>query len=256
MNWILFSPSEIDSTGRATLSGDRATHIRTVLRAEPGKTLRIGLLNGPLGCGTIESVDSEGVVIQCAFEEAPPPRPAIDLLLAMPRPKVLKRLWSQFAALGVGRIILVNAEKVERYYFDTHILDPEFYTPRLIEGLQQAGDTQIPEVRVERNLKHFLEHDLDSVFPHVGMRLLADPSGSRNLFQYLAEDGSAPRVLLGIGPEGGWTPRELERFKRHGFDLFGLGPRILRTDTACIALLGLVKEIQRASACGSSEIGL
>lgn len=246
MNLILINHEELDASGRTRLTDVRANHIRTVLRAEPGKTLRIGLLNGPFGTGIVEEISDESVTLACEFEAKTPPRPAIDLLLAMPRPKVLKRLWAQFAALGVGRIILTNAEKVERYYFDTHVLDPDFYTARLIEGLQQARDTRLPEVTIVKNLKPFLETES---FPRVGKKLLADPSGSQNIFQTLEENEEkvpmGGNILLAVGPEGGWTSYELELFKEQGFDLFSMGPRILRTDTACVALLGLISEIQR-----------
>ncbi len=246
MNLILITPKELDAAGRARLSDARAEHIRNVLRAEAGKTLRIGLLNGPFGTGTLETVSSDEVVLACEFEAETPPRPSIDLLLAMPRPKVLKRLWAQFAALGVGRIFITNAEKVERYYFDTHILDPDFYNARLIEGLQQARDTRLPEVTIIKSLKQFLENE---PFPTIGKKGLADPSGTQNIFQTLEKPGEKfPRVgktLLAVGPEGGWMPYELEMFKAHGFEVFNMGPRILRTDTACVALLGMISEIQR-----------
>ena len=247
MNLILIHPHEPDSAGLVRLAGERAEHIRHVLKAEPGKTLRIGLLNGPKGCGTVESVSGKEVVLQCEFEEKIPPRPSIDLLLALPRPKVMKRLWAQLAALGVGRIILTNAEKVERYYFDSHILEPDFYNAHLIEGLQQAGDTLLPEVRIIKELKPFLEDELDTIFPNPGARLLADPSGDQNIFQCLEKnDALAPRSAvpqrscLAVGPEGGWTPYELGLFAVHGFQVFNAGPRILRTDTACVALLSLL----------------
>jgi len=288
MNLILIHPEELDATGRARLTDTRAEHIRKVLRAEPGKELRIGLVNGPFGTGTVEVVSPEEVVLACELEAETPPRSTIDLLLAMPRPKVLKRLWAQFAALGVGRIFITNAEKVERYYFDTHILEPDFYNARFIEGLQQARDTRLPEVTIVKNLKPFLENDFLSEFgedkqaptqlvPMSGKKILADPSGDRSLFQCLENVDATPSsrfqpleesaekvptlgtdcvgvqrfarqgqsILLGIGPEGGWTPYELEMFKAQGFDLFGMGPRILRTDTACIALLGMISEIKR-----------
>ena len=244
MNLILIHPHEPDSAGLVRLAGERAEHIRHVLKATPGKTLRIGLLNGPKGCGTVESVSGKEVVLRCEFEEKIPACPAVDLLLALPRPKVMKRLWAQLAALGIGRIILTNAEKVERYYFDSHVLEPDFYNERLIEGLQQAGDTLLPEVRIVKELKPFLEDELNSVFPVSGKKLLADPSGEQNVFQAL-ESAEAAKILMAVGPEGGWTPYELELFAAHGFKIFHAGPRILRTDTACIALLSMVAEIQR-----------
>ena len=92
-----------------------------------------------------------------------PSRPPVDLLLALPRPKVLRRLWAQIAALGVGRIILTNAARVERNYFDTHVLSAACYQPLLIEGLQQARDTRLPAVTVHRQFKVLLEDELDSL---------------------------------------------------------------------------------------------
>ncbi|MBL7016743.1 MAG: 16S rRNA (uracil(1498)-N(3))-methyltransferase [Kiritimatiellales bacterium] len=242
MNLILISPEEAAPDNVVQLTDGRAAHIRTVLRAEPGKTLRIGLLNGPFGAGTVEQISEESVTLSCVWEAALPPRPPIDLLLAMPRPKVLKRLWAQFAALGVGRIFITNAEKVEKYYFDTHVLDPDFYNARLIEGLQQARDTRLPEVTIVRRLCSFLENDLGAVFPRSEKKLLADPSGTQTIFQCLEKSvenfpSIGTRVLLAIGPEGGWTPYELEMLQAHGFEVFGMGSRILRADTACIALL-------------------
>ena len=247
MNLILIQQQEPDLEGRVRLSGERAEHIRGTLRATAGKALRIGLLNGSLGSGIVEAVSQEAVVLRCEFGAKIPPRPAIDLLLALPRPKVLKRLWAQLAALGVGRIILTNAEKVERYYFDSHVLEPDFYNAHLIEGLQQAGDTLLPDVQIVKQLKPFLEDELDSVFPRDGIRLLADPSGAQNIFQCLEMPGAAfpSRVLLAVGPEGGWTLHELALFSAHGFQVFNAGPRILRADTACVALLSMVSELQR-----------
>ncbi len=243
MNLILIHPDELTADGRAHISDVRAKHIRNILRAKPGKKLRIGLLNGPLGTGAVDVVSPEKVVLTCSFEAEPPPRPSIDILLAMPRPKVLKRLWAQFAALGVGRIFITNAEKVERCYFDTHILKPDFYNARLVEGLQQARDTLLPEVVVVKNLKQFLENE---PFPMVGRKRLADPSGTRTIFQTLEDDAeSTSRILLGIGPEGGWMPSELDLFRAHHFEIIGMGSRILRTDTACIALISMLAEARR-----------
>ena len=251
MNLILIFPDELTPESTARLSDYRAAHIRNVLRAAPGKALRIGLLNGPLGTGTVGEISCESVALSCEWESAVPPRPPIDLLLAMPRPKVLKRLWAQLAAIGVGRIILTNAEKVERFYFDTHVLDPEFYNARLIEGLQQARDTRLPEVTVVKQLKPFLESEpfsgigTDCIgapfsFPKVGKKLIADPSGKKTISQCL--EPVPQRCCLAIGPEGGWTPYELEMFERHGFETVGMGKRILRADTACIGLISLLAE--------------
>ncbi len=238
MNLILLYPNEIERE-RAVLCDERARHIRKVLKAGPGKVLRVGLLNGPFGSGTVESVESGSVVLSCAFENELPPVPRVDLLLAMPRPKVLKRLWAQLAALGVGKIILLRAEKVERFYFDSHVIEPDFYTKLLIEGLQQARCTHLPEVLIRPLFKPFMEDAFDGLFGQ-HRKLLADPSGKKRLGDL--ELTEPPRVLLAIGPEGGWTSYELEILQSHGFELFGMGSRILRMDTATIGILGVLAE--------------
>ncbi len=238
MNLILLQPDDFRDDGLAVLSDGRARHIRKVLKAVPGQTLRIGLLNGPLGIGTVLAIDKHEVCLGCVVEEKAPPKPRIDLLLAIPRPKVLKRLWAQLTALGVGRIVLVNAEKVERFYFDSHVLDPTFYNERLIEGLQQARCTHLPEVLVRQRFKPFVEDELDDLFAD-SVKLLADPSGGKRLGEF---NFSKERVLLAVGPEGGWTPYEIEMLGAHGFEVFSMGARILRTDTACIGLLSMLSE--------------
>ena len=126
MNLILLQSEDFRDDGMAELSDQRARHIRKILKAEPGDSLRIGMLNGPQGKGVVLLVDKHKVCLQCVFNTEAPPVSRVDLVLAMPRPKVLKRLWAQLAALGVGRIVLLNAEKVERYYFDSHVIQPDF----------------------------------------------------------------------------------------------------------------------------------
>src|SRR5688572_6364953 len=241
MNLILCEPHEVEVGDEAIvrLTDGRAAHIRSVLRANVGDTLQLGVVDGPKGRGGILTIDDDGVTLRCDFHTAgpPPPRPAVDLLLALPRPKVLRRLWAQLAALGVGRIILTNAERVERHYFDTHILDEATYRPLLIEGLQQARDTRLPLVSIHRQFRILVEDQLDDLFPS-GTRIVADSRSTGTMTSGMA-GASDRRVLIAIGPEGGWNDFELRLLEAHGFRAVGLGSRTLRVDTACTALLAL-----------------
>ena len=245
MNLILCEPGELDPDGVVTLTGPRAVHIRGVLRAQPGDAVRVGVVDGPKGRGTILDLGDGAVALRCELHPEVPPVPPVDLLLALPRPKVLRRLWAQLAALGVGRILLTNAERVERNYFDTHVLDAATYRPLLIEGLQQAGDTRLPRVSVHRQLRPLVEDELGQPTPDE-RRLVAHPGGDASLVTMAGAAGRG-RVLLAIGPEGGWNAFELSLLARHGFATIGMGPRTLRTDTACVALLALVHETLRSA---------
>ncbi|HOX44084.1 MAG TPA: RsmE family RNA methyltransferase [Myxococcota bacterium] len=240
MNLLLLEPGELGPDGRVELADRRAVHAREVLGARPGTRLRAGLLAGPLGEAEVLSDDGRRLVLRFRAGAPPPPRPAVDVLLALPRPKVLRRLLAPLAALGVGRLMLTNAWKVERDYFDTHVLGAAALGAELRLGLEQAQDTWLPEVSVHKHLRALLEDELDGLCPGA-LRLVADPSGRERLHAATAA-GAAARLVLAVGPEGGWIERELELLARHGFRLVGLGPRPLRTDVACLALVALAHD--------------
>jgi RsmE family RNA methyltransferase len=239
MNRILFEKHEIGAAGTVVCADQRAEHIRKVLRAWTGQTVRVGLLDGPCGEALIEALAADAVRLRCHFAASLPALPPTDLLLALPRPKVMKRLWAPLAALGVGRIAIVKAAKVERNYFATHWLQPEYYRPLLIEGLQQAGDTRLPQVTVHRRFRPLIEDRLAELFAGCA-RIVADPAAECRFADLALSTGQ--RALLAVGPEGGWTPFELDLLQANGFKAVRAGERILRADTACIALLALLQE--------------
>lgn len=239
MNLILLEPEEIGADGTAVLRGPRARHVREVLKAAPGHAIRIGVIDGPAGTATV-AADGPEMRVQCDLDGGIPPVPRVDLLLAMPRPKVMNRLWPVLAALGVGRILVSNAWKTERCYFDSHVLEPAHIRAGLMTGLQQAQDTRLPRASVHRQFKKLVEDELDGLGPYAA-RLVAHPGGKAFPFDWLSKLPATSRVLLAVGPEGGWMPFELELLAAHGFLTVSWGPRTLRTDTACAVLLGCLQ---------------
>lgn len=238
MNLILLRPDEIGEDGRVTVAGPRAHHIVSVLRVEVGQPLRVGVLDGSTGIGLVEAAADGQVTLRCRFDGVAPPRPPVDLLLALPRPKVLARLWAPLAALGVGHIMLTNAERVERPYFDSHVLEPARVEAWIIEGLQQARDTRVPVVSVHRRFKVLVEDELDRL-SSASVRLLAHPGAGTSIREAVPKVEDL-RVLLAVGPEGGWNDYERQLLVDHGFHPVTMGPRVLRTDTASVALITLV----------------
>ena len=242
MNLILLEAGELGYSGEVTLSGARAEHLIKVLRVEPGDRVRVGVLDGPAGTATVNRITVDGVALQCTLDPAAPPPPRVDLLLALPRPKVMRRLWAQIAALGVGRVILTNAARVERDYFDAHVLRPDSYGPLLVEGLQQARDTCRPAVSIHKQFRILVEDELHRLCPQ-GLRLVADPAAAATASSIVSgrlREHLEARVLLAVGPEGGWNDFETALLHAHGFESISMGPRTLRTDTACVALLAPV----------------
>ncbi len=237
MNLLVLEPDELLPDGTARLAGRRLAHAREVWNAQSGDRLRAGVVGGPTGTAEILSVDTDLLHVRLDLTEPPPPRPGVDLVLAMPRPKVLKRLLSTVAQLGVDRVVLLAASRVERSYFGSPVLEPESVRRALIEGLEQARDTVLPEVIVRERFRPFVEDEVDALFPAPARRLLAHPHAEAAL----GTIPGAPRTVLAVGPEGGWVPFELDLLAARGFAPFSLGPRILRTETLVPYLIGAVR---------------
>ena len=259
MNRILFEQDEIRD-GVATFGGERAAHVLDVLHGEVGQLLKTGVVDGKIGTSTIreivgataarsgESVDDSVRIVVSVCHEEESRRPWVDLILAPPRPRVMKRLLPQLATMGVGRIFLVGAKKVEKDFWGATLLKPENYRPLLIDGLMQAGTSILPTLETRRNFRKFVNEELDALFGD-GPRIVAHPYGVNC---QIDGDGTSKRaipqsenrkIVLAIGPEGGWTDEEVALLEAHGFSRYSLGSRILRTDTATIALLAqLMKE--------------
>lgn len=232
MNLILIEPGEIHA-GEVRLADRRAGHILQVIRPALGDALRVGLVSGPRGTATVASLGEHEVLLEVALAGPGPERPPVDLCLAVPRPKALGRILQLVGAAGVGRLCLVNAWRVEKSFFQSPALSSGALRRQLLRGCEQGGTTWVPEVTVYERFRRWLDEDA-SRWPT--LRLAAHPQAAR-LLESVVPPGTARRVLVAVGPEGGWIARELETFPRFGFSVVRLGEAVLRTEHAVAALL-------------------
>ncbi len=232
MNLVLLLPEDLVALDRARLTGRRLAHVREVHRAVVGDDLTVGLLGGRMGRGHVLRLDDEALELTLTLDQDPPPKLPLTLVVALPRPKVLNRVVAAAASLGVARLVFVNAWKVEKAYWASPRLAPESLRQQLILGLEQAKDTVLPELRLARLFRPFVEDDLPALVGG-GTGLVAHPGSGQPFPRVLA----AP-FTLAIGPEGGWVDAEVASLLRAGLRPLDLGPRILRTETALAALVG------------------
>lgn len=242
MNLLLFEPEELTgSLLRLDAADRRARHISEVLGLGPGDRLRVGMVNGRMGSGLIVG-SGGGFVIEILLTASPPILPVMELILALPRPIMLRRILKQATVLGVRRFHLIRSQRVQKSYFQTNLLQPEEVRTVLLQGLEQAVDTRVPEVHVHPRFKPFI----DEVVPAVGAdsRLLAHPDADADLAGLFAEKRIGGSLALAVGPEGGWNDHEVQCFLDRGFAGFSMGPLILHVDTAVLVLLSQLKILQ------------
>jgi len=232
MNLILLFPEDfIRGTTRARLEGRRFRYVREIHRAAIGEELCVGLVGDRIGQGRILQLDDRSLEMEVELFQAPPKPLPLTLILALPRPLVLKRTLIAATSLGVKRIFLLTANRVERSFWTSKTLDPDTLREQLVLGLEQARDTALPELQLRPYFRPFVENELPLLSKGT-MRITAHPEASTR-----CPYGVEGAVTLVIGPEGGFVPYEIDRLEAAGFTAVNLGPRILRVETAIPALL-------------------
>ncbi|NOQ52333.1 MAG: 16S rRNA (uracil(1498)-N(3))-methyltransferase [Desulfuromonadaceae bacterium] len=231
MNLILLHNDDFFTEDRVKLTDRRRQHLLSTQQVEVGKRLRVGKLNGKLGEGLVTGIDAESLELRVELTQQPPPPLAVTLLLALPRPKMLKRILQSISSLGVKQLYLINSYRVEKSFWGSPLLRAEKLDEQLLLGLEQARDTILPQVHLRQRFKPFVEDELPDLAK--GTRaLVAHPvAAPGEVFQ------PGESITLAIGPEGGFIPYEIEKLQECGFTAISLGERILRVETAVPVLL-------------------
>ncbi|MDE3739044.1 16S rRNA (uracil(1498)-N(3))-methyltransferase [Pseudomonas resinovorans] len=231
MNLLLLEDADFIAADRAHLEGRRLKHLHEVHRAEAGDSLRVGRLGGQMGQGHLLRLEADCAELEVSFDQPPPAKLPITLLLALPRPKMLRRVFQTVAAMGVPRLVLLNSYRVEKSFWQTPFLEPAAIREQLILGLEQARDTVLPEVIIEKRFKPFVEDRLPQLAANT-LGLVGHPGDYPPCPRAVSQS-----ITLAIGPEGGWIPYEVEKLREAGLQPVQLGERILRVETAVTALL-------------------
>ena len=231
MNIILLRRDDWITDDGVLLADRRATHLRHVLNAGVGDSVRVGLLAGHCGSGIVEAIGPDGVRLRVQLSEPPPPRHRFEIVLALPRPKMLRRVLRTVAEFGVQTLHLIHSARVEKSYWQSPLLEPEKLEAALISGLERSRDTVAPQVQLHKRFRPFVEDQLPALC--AGRPCwIADPGGRRSL----AEVAGVPAVVM-IGPEGGFVPFEIALAEAVIAQKVHLGERILSVDTALPAVL-------------------
>lgn len=232
MNLILLHKADFIGANRVRLLGRRFEHARTVLKVTNGKSLQVGLLGGKTGTGTVLSIDETALELEVRLEHEPPEPLSLTVILAMPRPKVFKRVLQGMTSMGIKQVFLLNSWRVDKSYWQTPALKPAAIQEQLVLGLEQARDTILPTVHLQPRFKAFVEDSLPAIAAN-SCALVAHPGSSHPCPVNVSQ-----AVTLAIGPEGGFTTYEIEKLVAAGLTPIHLGSRPLRVETAVPALLG------------------
>jgi 16S rRNA (uracil1498-N3)-methyltransferase len=221
----------------AALTGDQAAHLARVLRAEPGQIFDV-VAGGFLHRAEVISV-SEGEVLFTLHEELESDTALpLHLLLAVFKFDHMEWAIEKATELGVARITPVLARRTEKHLALAASKRADRWRRIALEASKQSRRTTIPEIAVPVALKVALEQEQSPT------RILLSETEQATTLSAALISAAGPAgyesVALAIGPEGGWTPEEMDLFATNEWTSVTLGPCILRAETAAIAAIAIV----------------
>ena len=227
MNILLFPAQELGPSQCLTITDCRQQeHLAKVIKPKLGDKLRVGEINGLIGHGEVIQHDRQSTQLRVSLQEPSLPALPLKLLLAVPRPKMLRRILQTCATLGVSEIKLINSAKVEKSFWQTPFLQPDKVYDNLLLGMEQGGLTHLPQLSQAKLFKPFVEDELQQ-WSSGTSRLIAHPREAQD-----CPAASLTPTTLAIGPEGGFSEYEVGMLNQQGFTSISLGARILRVETA------------------------
>jgi RsmE family RNA methyltransferase len=244
MNLILIKPTDFISENLAEISDFRFEHIKNVLKAQSGASLKVGLLNEKIGVGKLVQIGDKSVSIATCFDKEPPAANPTILFCALPRPKVFRRVLLNAVCFGVKEIHFFQAFKVEKSYWQSPFLSQKSLDEIVENALMQAVDTILPKICFHKSFKVLVEDvfapkakEFPCVVFHpidVGAYCIRPNNGA--VVQGVCNTPLRQRGVV-IGPEGGFTDYEIEMFLKNNAQTASLGVRILRVEQAVSAVL-------------------
>ena len=252
MNLLLVEADEVTADGTIQLDDRRADHLRRIIGAAVGTSVRAGVIAGGVGKATVLADDGARMTLMLVLLDPPPAPMPVELVLAIPRPKVLTRTIEAAAAFGVTRIDLTNAWRVDKSYLSSPRLLPAPLAYALRFGAEQGGTTHLPPLKIHDRLMGMLDErwpgGIGDRTAGIGERAAGTP-----VTRLIAHPGAPPiesatltwPLTIAIGPEGGWIQRELDTFVERGFTPVSLGGPILRVENALATALGQLLLLQR-----------
>lgn len=228
------------------LTGAAAHHLQAVLRLHSGDRIELCDGRGNGWTGAVVKNSKGAVHIRLLSNRPLRNESTLDLILAMAlgRSDRLELVVRQATELGVARLVAYRSSR-SQYGLSPSQLQKrrERWLKIAREAMCQCGRMKLPEVHISADFRDFLQWVEEHVQPVQGLRLAAMEAERETSLGDLWRTFPTCRQLLAvIGPEGGWSEEEWDAFSRAGFHRVHLGPRILRLETAAIALVTLAQQ--------------
>ena len=233
----LYLPAARLAPGAVQLDEADSRYLGRALRLRPGDPVTVFDGEGREADGRVRGIDAECVTLElgAARATARPEAPPVTLLVALLKGERMDLVVQKATELGAARIVPVAAARsVVRLEGERAEGRRQRWQRIARDAARQCGRADAPEVAAVVPLAEAL-----ASAPPAAFRLLlheGEPARLRTLLPTL----TPPEVVVATGPEGGFSPEEVVAARAAGFVVAGLGPRVLRAETAALAVLAIL----------------
>jgi len=227
--------------GLVSITGKEARHIINVLRMKKGEALIIMDGKGQLFESAIEKLHSRAVEVKIIKSIPSPPSSPIEISLgqALIKSKNMDYLIQKVTELGIHSIHPFYSERTVIQLKSAHLKNKmDRWMEIMKSACKQCGRVTLPDLNTPLLFEEMIKDAPDTKTLKI---LLWEDEDKVDLKRLLTFMSSAPHVFVIVGPEGGFTPREIRLARDAGFRSVSLGSRILRAETAAITLLSIIQ---------------
>ncbi|EUD68537.1 hypothetical protein C922_00936 [Plasmodium inui San Antonio 1] len=247
MNLILVSLKNIrqNEVGEFFFQTDerQTSHLRSILKVQLNQVVKVGVINRGKGEGVITEESSKHYTVKLLtpihLQKSEDTYIPIDVVICIPRPKVLSKFLQQLSSVGVKKIVIVFSDFANKSYESSKVLKNEEIKNSLQLGLEQAMCTQFPKVFIHYSFSSFVMN-IDRYSNEKTMKLCAHTEVMRN-GSCLERDilcTERGKILLMVGCERGFSELEIYLIRKLQFRFFNLTERILKCETALLVIIG------------------
>jgi 16S rRNA (uracil1498-N3)-methyltransferase len=224
---------------QAVVSGSEAHHLIHVMRVRPGHEIVLFDGSGTEFQARVEKATRSEVHCQLLSREEVNRESDVAIVLGVALPKGDRQHWliEKAVELGVARLVPLETERGVAQPVEKALVR---LRRSVIEASKQCGRNRLMEIAEPQPWPHYVENDF------LGQRWIAHPGGARvaNMLLSIRESEQLEEIRFAVGPEGGFTPNEVELALGRGWKAVDLGPRILRIETAAVALAALASIVK------------
>jgi 16S rRNA (uracil1498-N3)-methyltransferase len=239
VNSLVVFDNEGWDSGIISLRGERARSVLKANQFQLDQHVAIAKFGGEKGSARIIRCDPQFIELRIEHLEPSLELRPIDLIVGLARPQTTKKVIQAAVMSGVRSLHLVHTFLGEKSYLSSHVLREDALQGEIVKALEQTGEGLYPQITVYSSFRSLPWDTFEVATSSQPLLAIAALPGGAPAHSALKTENVRPKgMVIAVGPEAGWAPREVELLLSKGFVGVGLGPRIVRVELALSYLLG------------------